>query len=224
MGAAFVREDKPENGWVAEGCDLLAQQSLRVARRRFGSSYATLGARMSRDSWPALKTDVARRAGEGDWPSTFLHLTAESAIMALRDLDALDEIWRKALDVAGDRRSPLPAAVEMPHRIPPKQLAAELAVTDLAATGTLRQLRVAGIAREATGRQGFRAFTLKLWENAPAISARVPATRWYQMGHSGDDVTAMQRRAKAPRGWMRQSTRRPVRTPRRLAAQTCRKG
>ena len=145
MGAAFVREDKPENGWVAEGCDLLAQQSLRVARRRFGSSYATLGARMSRDSWPALKTDVARRAGEGDWPSTFLHLTAESAIMALRDLDALNEIWRKALDVAGDRRSPLPAAVEMPHRIPPKQLAAELAVTDLAATGTLRQLRVAGL-------------------------------------------------------------------------------
>jgi hypothetical protein len=120
--------------------------------------------------------------------------------MALRDLDALNEIWRKALDVAGDRRSLLPAAVEMPHRIPPKQLAAELAVTDLAATGMLRQLRVAGIAREATGRQGFRAFTLKLWENAPAISARVPATRWYQMGHSGDDVTAMQRRAKARRG------------------------
>ena len=89
-----MREDKPENGWVAEGCDLLAQQYLRVARRRFWSSYATLGARMSRDSWPALKTDVARRAGEGDWPSTFLHLTAESAIMALRDLDALDEIWR----------------------------------------------------------------------------------------------------------------------------------
>ena len=58
--------------------------------------------------------------------------------MALRDPDALNKIWRKTLDIAGDRRSHLPATVEA------SQLAAELAVTDLAATGMLRQLRVAG--------------------------------------------------------------------------------
>jgi DNA-binding MarR family transcriptional regulator len=46
--------------------------------------------------------------------------------------------------------------------VTPKQLAAELAVTDQAATGMLRQLRAAGIAREATGRQSFRAFCLRL--------------------------------------------------------------
>ena len=112
--------------------------------------------------------------------------------MALRDPDALNKIWRKTLDVAGDRRSHLPATVEA------SQLAAELAVTDLAATGMLRQLRVAGIAREATGRQSFRAFTLKLWENAPRNQrqgARDPmGTKWAIAG--GDDVTAMQRRPK----------------------------
>lgn len=32
------------------------------------------------------------RWGQGKWLSTFPHLMAESAIMALRDLDALKEI------------------------------------------------------------------------------------------------------------------------------------
>lgn len=41
---------------------------------------------------PSLRTDVARQVGQGKWLSTFPHLMAESAIMALRDLDALKEI------------------------------------------------------------------------------------------------------------------------------------
>ena len=86
-------------------------------------------------------------------------------MMALRDLDALNEIWRKTLDVAEDRRSHLPAAVECliaSMIVTPKKLGAEFAVTDQAATGMLRQLQAAGIARDATGRQSFRAFILRI--------------------------------------------------------------
>jgi hypothetical protein len=84
---------------------------------------------------------------------------------ALRDLEALNRICRKMLEVAEDRRSHLPAAVECliaSMIVTPKQLAAELAVTDQAATGMLRQVQAAGIAREATGRQSFRAFCLRV--------------------------------------------------------------
>lgn len=68
------------------------------------------------------------------------------------------------------------------------------------ATGMLQQLQTAGIAREATGRQSSRAFSLQLLEqNAPQSAPGCPRPRWYQMGRSRDDVTGdehEQRRAK----------------------------
>jgi hypothetical protein len=79
-------------------------------------------------------------------------------MMALRGLDALNDIWRNTLDVAGDQRWHLAAAIECRIAsmiVKPKQF-------DQAATGMLRQLRAAGLAREATDCQSFRAFSLRL--------------------------------------------------------------
>jgi len=70
--------------------------------------------------------------------------------MALRDLDALNEIWRKALNVAGGRRSLLPAASK--RLIESHPTARGRTGRDGSGGDRDRQLRVAGIAREAAGR------------------------------------------------------------------------
>jgi hypothetical protein len=72
--ASSLREDKPENGWIAEGRDFLAQPHLRAVTWPFWAAFGTLGAGMSRDGGPQLRSDVARRAGATDWSSTFVHL------------------------------------------------------------------------------------------------------------------------------------------------------
>ena len=99
-----------------------------------------------------------------DLPSTFLHLTAESAMTALRDLDALNDIWHDARC----RWGPALASSgrdRMPDRLHDRQTQAVCCRTGgdrPAGDGMLRQLRAAAIAREATGRQSFRAFSLRL--------------------------------------------------------------
>ena len=109
---------------------------------------------------------MARRVGVTDWPSTFLHLTAESPTIGRRDLDVLTTMHEKRREFGAgrDRRSHLAAAVECligSMLITPKQLAAELAITEQAITGILRSLQFGGLIREVTGRQSFRAFSLK---------------------------------------------------------------
>ena len=61
--ARSIRVAKPENGWVAEGRALLARAHLKSVAWPFGASFGTLGAGMSRDGWPQLRSDVARRVG-----------------------------------------------------------------------------------------------------------------------------------------------------------------
>ena len=96
----------------------------------------------------------------------FLHLTAESATIGLRDLDALTRMHekRRELGAGHDRRSHIAGAVEClvgSMIVTPKQLGAELAITDQAATGILCTLQLDGLIREVTGRESYRALSLR---------------------------------------------------------------
>ena len=155
-------------GSTTEGADaLLAGRALDAVFRPLWSAYATLGGGVDLDGRPKLRHDVARRVGAPDWRGAFLHLVAESAHLGLRDLRAMRALRERGAELGArqDRRSRLPAALD---RIlsqvltMPKALAAELRVTHQAALGMLRALRTAGNVREATGRESFQAFTLKL--------------------------------------------------------------
>jgi hypothetical protein len=47
------------------------------------------------EGWLASITQRCGAAGTTDWPSTFLHLTAESATIGLRDLEVLMTMHEK---------------------------------------------------------------------------------------------------------------------------------
>ena len=123
----------------------------------------------ARDVLPGLRSDAADRvAGRGrpvTWPLAFLHLVAESARMALRELDRLAAIAEKGRGVVagGDKRSRLPDALDALLRAPalaPKALAARLKVAPQTGTALLRALQGRGVVREVTGRGSFRAFAV----------------------------------------------------------------
>jgi hypothetical protein len=149
--------------WLGEGRGLL------VLPRRifppFWAAYASLGAGTAIDGWPRLRSDVARGVGVEGWQATFLHLTAESALMALREMDGLQMVREKGRGLApADARTRLPAVVDALMRVPvvtPSGVAAALRITPQAVTAILRKLTVAGLAREVTGRESFRAFATK---------------------------------------------------------------
>src|SRR5277367_2316096 len=119
-----------------------------------------------RDALPGLRSDAADRvAGRGrpvTWPLAFLHLVAESARMALRELDRLEAAAEQGRGVVagGDKRSRLPDALDALLRTPaltPKALAARLKVAPQTGTALLRELQGRGVVREVTGRGSFRA-------------------------------------------------------------------
>ena len=120
-----------------------------------------------RDALPGLRSDAADRvAGRGrlvTWPLAFLHRVAESARMALRELDRLEAAAAQGREVVagGDKRARLPDALDALLRTPaltPKALAAGLKVTPQTGTALLRELQGGGVVREVTGRGSFRAF------------------------------------------------------------------
>ena len=122
-----------------------------------------------RDALPGLRSDAADRvAGRGrpvTWPLAFLHLVAESARMALRELDRLEAAAEQGRGVVagGDKRSRLPDALDALLRVPaltPKALAARLKVAPQTGTALLRALQGRGVVREVTGRGSFRAFAI----------------------------------------------------------------
>jgi hypothetical protein len=122
-----------------------------------------------RDALPGLRSDAADRvAGRGrpvTWPLAFLHLVAESARMALRELDRLAATAEQGRGVVagGDKRSRLPDALDALLRVPaltPKALAARLRVAPQTGTALLRALQGRGVVREVTGRGSFRAFAI----------------------------------------------------------------
>ena len=121
------------------------------------------------DALPVLRSDAADRIGAlgamVTWPAAGLHLIAESARMALRDLDRLEAAAQKGrAALAGiDGRSRLLDTLDALLRAPvvtPKTLAAKLRVAPQTATALLRALRAQGVVQEATGRARFRAFAL----------------------------------------------------------------
>jgi hypothetical protein len=122
-----------------------------------------------RDDLPRLRTEIAARVtGRGrpaPWPVAFLHMIAESARVGLRQLDKLMTAAGQGRDLAArhDRRSRLPDALEALLRAPvltPKALAARLRIAPQTATSLLRDLQAAGLVREVTGRESFRAFAV----------------------------------------------------------------
>ena len=146
---------------------LLADRPLDSVFRPAWSAYATLGDGADLDGRPKLRGDVARRLGAHDWRVAFLYLIAESALLGLRDLRALLTLQDRGAELAArqDRRSRLPAALDrVMSRVltTPKALAVELRVTHQAALAMLRALKIAGIVREASGRESFQVFTAKI--------------------------------------------------------------
>jgi hypothetical protein len=106
-----------------------------------------------RDALPGLRSDAADRVGGRGrpvtWPLAFLHLVAENARMALRELDRLAAVAEQGRGVVagGDKRSRLPDALDALLRTPaltPKALAARLKVAPQTGTALLRALQGRG--------------------------------------------------------------------------------
>ena len=122
-----------------------------------------------RDHLPSLRSDAADRLVGRDrpvtWPFAFLHLVAESARAALRELDRLEAAAEqgRGLAAAVDKRSRLPDAIEALLRTPvltPKALAGTLGIAPQTGTALLRALQAKRVVREVTGRGSFRAFAI----------------------------------------------------------------
>jgi hypothetical protein len=98
-----------------------------------------------------------------EWMTGFLDCVAMAARVAGDELARLQSAEEKGNALARTVRSKLPAALETMLRAPivtARGLADSLDVTPQAALGLLRQLREAGIIREATGRGSWRAFVI----------------------------------------------------------------
>jgi hypothetical protein len=122
-----------------------------------------------RSALPSLRSDAADRLlgrhGPLIWPLAFLHLVAESARMAARQLDRLEAAagQGRGLTAGLNRSTRLPDALEALLRAPvltPKALAARLRVAPQTATALLRELQGRGLVKELTGRERFRAFAI----------------------------------------------------------------
>ncbi len=97
------------------------------------------------------------------WTEGFLDCVAAAAHVAVGELDRLQRAEEMGRKLGGTTRSRLPDALQVVLQAPivtAQTLAKRLDVTSQAATGLLRQLLVAGIVREATGRASWRAFVL----------------------------------------------------------------
>jgi hypothetical protein len=97
------------------------------------------------------------------WMTDFLECVAAAALVGLREIRRLHQAEQKGRSLAPTARSRLPDALNAVIRTPivtTGSLAAALKITPQAALGLLRQLRAAGIVREATGRASWRAFAL----------------------------------------------------------------
>jgi hypothetical protein len=97
------------------------------------------------------------------WMTDFLECVAAAAVVGLREIERLRQAEQKGRLLGPTARSRLPDALNAVLRAPivtTGSLAAALKITPQAALGLLRQLRAAGIVREATGRASWRAFAL----------------------------------------------------------------
>jgi hypothetical protein len=168
MTAGIVELPNPLQALLAAAGLLVGTGALRTVIPPLWAAYPTI-AQGDADALPRLRSDVAARLPKNPiapgWLLAFLHLLAEGARIALRELDRLLSVAEqgRALSAGCDRRSRFSHALDAVLRAPvltPKALAAELAVAPQTATSLLRELRGAKLVTEVTGRRSFRAFAV----------------------------------------------------------------
>ena len=145
--ARSIRVDKPENGWVAEGRAPLARARLKAVAWPFWASFPTLGGEFSKDGWP--NSAAIWRGG-------------------LRDLEVLTKMHAKLREFGAghnhNRRSRVATAVECligAMIITPKQLAAELAITEQAQPAYYARCSSAALSGKSQGAKAFVPLALR---------------------------------------------------------------
>ena len=97
------------------------------------------------------------------WLPLFLQAVAEAAMRGRQELARLQRAEAKAAGIVRTARSHLPAAAALALRLPvvtPRLMASTLGITHRAALGLTRELEIAGVIRETTGRSAWRAFAV----------------------------------------------------------------
>jgi hypothetical protein len=179
---ALLRAADAAAAWMESGISDLpdATQALAVAAlliRRTGTlsavplplwgGWTALCAPDEPGTLPRLRGDVATRLAPGGalWAAVFLHLAAEAARGGSRILAELRAAESAGLGFAAreDKRSRLPATVEMLVRQPAltaAALARRVEITPQAALRLFSRLEREGLVGEVTGRGSFRAFAI----------------------------------------------------------------
>ena len=162
---ALIRAGRGARAWINRGAtaDPMALDGMFLAvclwrEKGFGRA-------VSLPFWSAGESRIHRLSLKYGlaWMVEFLGCVAEAARIAGSELDRLLEVEAKGAALARTARSRLPDVLEAVLRMPivtARSLAEKLRITPQAALALLRQLLVAGIVREATGRSSWRAFIL----------------------------------------------------------------
>ena len=117
MEAGLTDRPDPLHALLAASGRHAGQGPARSVFLPIWAAYPAVGF-AGRDALPGLRSDAADRvAGRGrpvTWPLAFLHLVAESARMALRELDRLEAAAEQGREVVAgnDKRSRLPDALD----------------------------------------------------------------------------------------------------------------
>ena len=127
MTAGIVELPNPLQALLAAAGLLVGSGALRTVIPPLWAAYPTLGRQSAvggADALPLLRSDVAARLAPvpsaPGWLLAFLHLLAEGARIAMRELDRLLDVAEqgRALIAGCDRRSRFPDALDAVLRAP----------------------------------------------------------------------------------------------------------
>ncbi len=164
-GPALIRAGRAARNWINRpgGRDPLSLDGMLLAACLWREQG--FGRPLALPFWSAGEQRHHRlslRVGL-EWMAGYLDGVAAAARVGGDELARLQSAEEKGQTLVRTVRSRLPAALEAMLRAPivtARGLAKDLDVTSQAALGLLRQLREAGIIREATGRGSWRAFVV----------------------------------------------------------------